>query len=496
MAEERTSVRDVQVRDFLPWLSLFRAFGIAIDPRKLLLAAAGLMVMGAGWWLLGGLFDWVSSDPNVEQQAVEMRRWAWEDSTRTTFSVPAMPDQEQFLDQIQDQLKPAARDTIRARLGEKKRFDMLPELMHSPIQTLWRLATNWRYVLRPYEDLLRPFRTIFSRGWGFVPVVFAFLSGVWAVVVWAFFGGAITRIAAVQFARDEKISLREAISFARSRYLSYVGGPVIPLGFIGFLAVFCLLGGSLSVIGWGIGRNIGPVIAGLLWFLPLVAGFVMAIILLGWAVGWPLMFSTISVEGSDTFDAISRSYAYVFQRPWHYLFYAIVLVIFGSLCSFFVVLLGDLLVHLSLWAVALGAAWTQSWPDWLVEKRALELIHQLTYYAPPASGWQVRDVAGQKIDEPTGAAWFGAVCSGVWLYLLFLLLAGFVYSYFWSASTAMYYLLRRDVDNTELEEVYLEGAEDDFEPPGQEGLGGASGGGASERQPSGVGPSPTPTSPK
>ena len=48
MAEERTSVREVQVRDFLPWLSLFRAFGIAIDPRKLLLAAAGLVVMGAG----------------------------------------------------------------------------------------------------------------------------------------------------------------------------------------------------------------------------------------------------------------------------------------------------------------------------------------------------------------------------------------------------------------------------------------------------------------
>jgi hypothetical protein len=267
------------------------------------------------------------------------------------------------------------------------------------------------------------------------------------VLVWALFGGAITRIAAVQFARDEKISLKESLQFAASKFLSYGGAPAIPLGFIAFFALLCIVGGFISRI-----PGVGPIFAGVLWVLPLVAGFVMAIILVGWAFGWPLMYSTISVEGSDSFDALSRSFAYIFQRPWHYLFYTIVAVVFGSLCSFFVVLFADLLVYMTQWAVAWGCG------D--------PLLSQLFYYAPDASGWG--SGAEQAVDEPTGLTQFGAVCTGIWLYLLFFLLVGFVYSYFWSASTIIYYLLRRDVDNTEMQEVFLEGEADDLGMPDEQ----------------------------
>jgi hypothetical protein len=65
------------------------------------------------------------------------------------------------------------------------------------------------------------------------------------------------------------------------------------------------------------------------------------------------------------------------------------------------------------------------------------------------------------IEEPQGATRFAAICAAVWLYLLYFMLVGFVYSYFWSVSTVIYYLLRRDVDNTEMQEVYLEGEEED-----------------------------------
>ena len=34
---------------------------------------------------------------------------------------------------------------------------------------------------------------------------------------------------------------------------------------------------------------------------------------------------------------------------------------------------------------------------------------------------------------------------------------GFVYSYFWTASTAIYLLLRRDEDGTEIDDVHLDG---------------------------------------
>jgi hypothetical protein len=172
----------------------------------------------------------------------------------------------------------------------------------------------------------------------------------------------------------------------------------------------------------------------------------MALVLTGWAVGWPLMYATISVEGSDSFDAFSRSFAYVFQRPWHYLFYVLVATVFGSLCSFFVVLFATLMVHTSLWAVSWGGG-----------KGLAATLNGLMYYAPEASGW---GPAGPG-EPPTGSAWIAAVFAAVWLYVVFLLLAGFVQSYFWSASTIIYYLLRRDVDNTEMHEVYLEG--EDFD---------------------------------
>jgi hypothetical protein len=56
----------------------------------------------------------------------------------------------------------------------------------------------------------------------------------------------------------------------------------------------------------------------------------------------------------------------------------------------------------------------------------------------------------------------GAFIVAFWLGLGFLLVLGFGYSFFWTASTIVYLLLRRQVDSAELDEVYLE--EDDYEP--------------------------------
>ena len=44
----------------------------------------------------------------------------------------------------------------------------------------------------------------------------------------------------------------------------------------------------------------------------------------------------------------------------------------------------------------------------------------------------------------------------LWLGLVFLMVVGFGYSYFWSASTIIYLLMRRKVDDTDIDEVYLE----------------------------------------
>ena len=62
--------------------------------------------------------------------------------------------------------------------------------------------------------------------------------------VWAVFGGAITRIATVQVARQEKIGLMEALRFTARKYLSYLSAPLFPLVLV---AVLLVLHGDLRL---------------------------------------------------------------------------------------------------------------------------------------------------------------------------------------------------------------------------------------------------------
>ena len=53
----------------------------------------------------------------------------------------------------------------------------------------------------------------------------------------------------------------------------------------------------------------------------------------------------MAIEGPDAFDAVSRSYSYVFNRPWRWLFYNVVAIVYGAITYLF---LGTL-VFLTLW---------------------------------------------------------------------------------------------------------------------------------------------------
>ncbi len=179
-------------------------------------------------------------------------------------------------------------------------------------------------------------------------------------------------MAAVQLARKEKISLGEAIRFTTSRYLSFLSAPLIPLVFVGIVAIFLLIFGLFHLI-----PVFGDIVVdGLGWPLVLLAGLAMAVVLVG-LVGWPMMYGTISAEGSDSFDALSRSYSYVYQSPWHYIWYGLVALAYGAIVVFFVGLMGSFTVYLG----KLGMSPTAS----IVSSRAPEYLF---VYAPTSFGWR------------------------------------------------------------------------------------------------------------
>jgi len=380
---EDNIVRHVAWSDLFPWVSIFRSFRVAISLWVLLLAAAGLLLTLAGWTLFGWVF---SAAPGNLALVGGGSDSPWQAAARMVPDRPSLPG-----DWLPD-----------------------PEAEVSPAGFRDPIFGPWAQLTAPARLLLMNLEL------GVSGLAYLVLCGLWSLGVWGFVGGAITRMAAVQLASEERIGWVAAMRYAASKWPSYVGAPLLPMLGVLLLAV------PVAVLGLFLRFGVGIFLAALVWPLALLAGLIMTVLLLGVVFGWPLMWSTISTEGSDSFDALSRSYAYVFQRPLHYLFYALVAAVLGAL--------GWLLVSNFAAAVIWLAYWGASWG---------------------AGGAQVSEIATLG-EELSGIAYAGAVVLGFWAGLVKLLAAGYLYGYFWVAATAIYLLLRRDVDATEMDEVYLD----------------------------------------
>jgi len=266
---------------------------------------------------------------------------------------------------------------------------------------------------------------------------------IWFLVVWAVFGGAIARIAAVHVARDEKLSVRSALAFSFGKFLSFLFAPIIPLIIVVVVGIVVLVGGLIANI-----PVIGPIVVGALLFLALAAGFVMALVLLGLAGGFNLMYPTIAVEGSDSFDAISRSFSYLYGRPWRLGFYTAVAIAYGAITYLFVRLFIYLMLgmahHFAGMGVFTDAAsgqplWQALWPG--THER---LAYDIDFFSLNAA----QDTAAFLI--------------AFWVYLTIGLLGAYVISFYFSANTIIYYLMRQEVDATDLDDVYLEQSDEEF----------------------------------
>jgi hypothetical protein len=161
------------------------------------------------------------------------------------------------------------------------------------------------------------------------------------------------------------------------------------------------------------------------------------------------MYPTIAVEGSDSFDAISRSFSYLYARPWRLGFYSLVALFYGVLTYTFVQLFIFLILALTHYFCDIGVfvnagggvpLWTTMWPK--------PMFNQLIYNV--------------RSDLLGSGANIGAFCLSVWVYLLISLLGAYAISFFLSANTIIYYLMRHEVDATELDDVYVEQTDEDF----------------------------------
>jgi hypothetical protein len=526
MADEPQVIRGIDWKATFPFVSLFRGFRVAIHPSKLILALVALILIFFGGRILDAIWPAsyravpneleiygrsqasVNAPAEFAQERAAAREavvqahqarlaqipstysnrgslsdyewWVRQDLEKDVADIRTHTDQQiTALDDAYNK-RPADQKTEQARRDYESTRGGLELGRDSDIAGAYTAAadkvekaeeisglglfdTFANYELGMLNQVVLGVRT--GNWFGEAGVVdairsFFIFAPVWAVrhhyvfftifflyflCVWSIFGGAIARIAAVHVARDEKISIRQALRFSTNKFLSFLSAPIIPLLIVVAVGIVIGVGGLIANIPF-----LGPIVIGICFFLALVAGFVMTLVLLGTLGGFNLMYPTIAVEGSDSFDAISRSFSYLYARPWRMAFYTAVAILYGSICYLFVRYFVFLMLTLTHYFVGMwifrhanntALLWSTMWPSPSALGR---FVYTINY-------WPLG--VGEKV---------GAFLIMIWVYLAIGLLGAFAMSFYFSANTIIYFLMRHEVDATELDDVYLEQADDEF----------------------------------
>ena len=223
--------------------------------------------------------------------------------------------------------------------------------------------------------------------------------GVWRLIVWAFVGLAIVQTAARSYAFARPLGVVATARGALSQLPA-------PLGSIALIAAFLFatsvplffLGGLLrtTLIAWP---------TAILWPMAILLGAIGAVLSIGAVVGAPLLWVAVAIDRADAFDAASRMYAYAFQRIGRLAFYLLM-------------------------AAAIGVA----------SGLLLEMLASATLGFVDA-------VATGKPDSAPGKV-------SLWWESFFLHVVRAYYpAYFFAAATAIYLLLRRDIDGQSMDET-------------------------------------------
>jgi hypothetical protein len=424
MAETHTKVREVAWSELFPWLMLLRTVRISLMARVLVLGAAGLIATAVGWHFLLMPFK-NNTDPVIA---------TWKQNTNLMFwGNGAKPEVEPFW------------VNTSAHSAEEIFESAHVWLVRAPVKI-------WTYFTRPFVAMFEA-----KSPTGFL---FLLLCGVWELLVWGLIGGAITRIAALKFTRDEAPGLIAALKHSFSKWPAYSLPPLVAL------AGASVFGIQLVLLGLVMRLSVLAFVAALAWPFVILLGLMMAVLLIGALVGWPLMWATVSVEGTDAFDALSRSYAYVYHRPWRLLWYAIFSLFLAVVSMFVVKLFASSAIALGNWSI-----------DWGVDDVTMHQVVSPETPANPAPKLNLAPGADSAdninipaLDAPSTPPLPPTLSAtkkiiGFWKGIVALLVAGYQAGFLWVAAVGIYLLLRRDIDGVQTGEVFVDQAEEYGMPP-------------------------------
>jgi len=403
---------------WLPWLRLLRGFRIAIDARRMLLAMLAISLWSAGDWVLSHQKFSTSTMP-VSSVPISMGPvasapaiWPWESSSMTFASeAPVLP---------------AANDDLRLQDAAQ----IMTPSATIPSARPWRLTAPMLRVLDPGLQLLTSTRVPPAR----MPLILTLILG---CLISAIFGGAISRMAAVDFARNEEISMRSALRFSLRNWAAFLGAPLIAFAGFGACWLFNFFAGLVAHV-----PVLGAPLVAFFWCLLILSGFVMALILLGIGLGWPLMIAAISTDAGDAFDGLSRACSYLLNRPWYGLFLACLSLGIGSLLLLFVDGMVEFTAKMTVIPYAASGMVAETTSLAANENQPFPVLQEWTNSSGDPYEYVSEGSATRTLQL-------------FWMRLLASVPAAFVFSYFWTMVTIIYFLLRKREDATPLNEVWV-----------------------------------------
>ena len=399
---------------------IFRTFRMAIQPTKLIIIFSALIIICLAGWIMDRS-ETVVCKRNTKGKIIETELHIY------------MNNQSQI------------KEYIKNNRGTSRGTGVFSTLWHFTAAT-FQASVDSVFELKikgVWTNIKKYFR---AAGWAlrhhFIYCIIFFVIYLSVISV---AGGAICRIAALQFARGEKPGLTEALRFSTQRFTSFFLAPLTPIGIIIAPVVFIFIIGLIGNIPWA-----GELIIGILMPLALIAGALITVVLIGMFAGFNLMFPAIAYDGSDCFDSISRSFSYVYARPWRMGFYTTVAALYGAISYTFVRLFAFILLFATHLFMELGIWMKIKDVDKLIAIWPKPTLTKLIDYS---------DIVTTNWSESIAAFL-------VYLFLLAVvgLVVSFIISFYFSANTIIYSLMRNKVDNTAIEDMYTYFDETETEP--------------------------------
>ncbi|MEM7755703.1 MAG: hypothetical protein AAF297_08725 [Planctomycetota bacterium] len=247
-------------------------------------------------------------------------------------------------------------------------------------------------------------------------VVFLLIAG----SAWAVFGVAIGRGVAMESALGISLGLRGSLTFALRRAGSAIGAlMLVPIVLVVALAIVGGVGAALLAVP-GL-----DVIGAALFGLTLAVGGVVAVVGVAYVLSLAFAVQAISVEGDDAFDAVQRGLGYAGARPLALVTYSAIALVQGVVAVMIVWWIGSLALDLARGSVAVfggdGAATLRAGLD--------------------GSG------------AAAGAGGLAGRIAAIWGAVPVAFAAAFAVSYWHTAGTILYVLMRRIVDGQDPEVI-------------------------------------------